>query len=689
MDAFKSVIREFKVLRDIWQFSFIALYSVIDYLKDQVKVALSIIPNIITLNLPNEVYEIISGLIIALVLLVAICLVIVGYFIEPRMKLLLDSPSWVSISNGKKKTISAFLLIYTTGLQSVNNAVLSYMFFRKSPDSNSQQCSESPNGGLQFLAVLIVVFLDVFILVLLFRRIKRDKPVIKGKFRNYNNQKYSLDLETLQTPYKSLFEEYSYRMAYYEILVIIVKIFSIFLMIGVSLNNQSCSLTSSLTTREGSQAIMNANAFLLILEVFKFSFFHFSRPYLNLSSNRRMAFGCFMNTVMYFINLNVIWPTVDTTEGENLGVGLAINFWICNFFLGLIWLFTSESKIQGKSGVANIYKKLTKKLDMTPITLRNFDDKPTDVIDNYVLFNETLLDLDREKRLIFWQPWWDQFFEDYALRKPKKKKTSKCYECFGKIQDSQSSSFKLMTSSYDILYLPDCPPVFRPMIENKKIVKIDTSKPLHTLHERFVENSILLHFLDNDLYNKALIMNENKKKMIDTLISLVGTDIVYDGKFHQMSVIPFPFTVVMIEDGSPNYTKVIDIKQQDNLEKIIKENADENNKKKKEIRRKIRGLEGKIVNWPKKVRKRVFNFSMREFEHIDFNFEKARLEIKRDTNCYPVYGPHNFNIGSGFSCSLVYEKIYAKDSSGKLHGHAYTMPSSEFGKLLILILMNF
>ena len=70
---------------------------------------------------------------------------------------------------------------------------------------------------------------------------------------------------------------------------------------------------------------------------------------------------------------------------------------------------------------------------------------------------------------------------------------------------------------------------------------------------------------------------------------------------------------------------------------------------------------------------------MREFENVVFRFQNARLELKRDTNCFPVYGPHDFNIGPGFSCSLVYEKIYAKDSSGKQHSHSITIPASEFG----------
>ena len=675
MDAFKSVIREFKVLRDIWQFSYIALYSVIDYMKNEVKIALSIIPNIITLNLPNQVYESISIIIIVAVILVAILLVVVGLRIEPRMKLLLDSPSWVSIPEFKRKVIRISLLVYTTELQSVNNAILSFMFFTKSSDTNSSKCAETPGGFIQFLGVLIVLLLDFIMMFILFFRIKRDKPSIKGKLKNYNNQKYSMDLETLQTPYKSLFEEYSYKMAYYEILIMLIKIFSIFLMVGVSLNNQDCNMNSDVKTVKGSVAIMNANLILLILEVFKFAIYYFSRPYLNLSSNRRMAFGSLMNAILYFININITWPTTNNDSTKQLGVGLTVNFWICNFFIGLIWIFTGESKIQGRSGAANIYKKLTGKLDLTPLTLRNIDDKASDVIENYVLFNEPTLDFEREKRLIFWQPWWDQFFEDFAKMKDSKK--SGCCSCFSNLQNIQTTDQKLSISSYDVLYLPNCAPVFRPKMPLNKQINKNTS--LHTLHERFVENSLLLNYLDNNDYQRALIMYTNQALMIEKIISMVGPDAVYKGKFHQLSVVPFPFTVTLIEDSKPKETIVIDFMQQDVMEKLIVERFKNETKNRKEVRRKIRCLEGKMVVWPFKEDKRVFNYKKKDFELITFEFVEATLVLKRATDCLPIYGPEKFNVGPGFSCHLNYKKVFVQDSSGTKHNLTKTLQGHDFG----------
>jgi len=672
MDTFKSVIREFKVLRDIWQFAYVALYSMVDYMEREVKIALSIIPDIISLNIPASIYESIAVLIIVLVVIVAIILIIVGYIIEPRMKLLVESPSWNSISKGKRRLIAFSLLIYTTELQSVNNAVLSFLFFTKSADSNSAQCGQKPNGFIQFIGVLIVLLLDGVILYILFKRIKRDRPVIKGK--SYNNQKYALDLETVQTPYKTLFEEYSYKLAYYEIVIIFVKIFSIFLMVGVSLQNQECDLNPDKKVVVGSAAIMNANLILLVLEVFKFSFYYFSRPYLNLSSNRRMAFGCVMNAILYFININITWPTTNTGETNQLGVGLAVNFWICNFFLGLIWIFTSESKIQGNSGTANVYKKLTKKLDMTPITMRNIDDKASDVIENYVMFNDASLDLDREKQLIFWQPWWDQFFEEYATKKNKK---TKCCGCFTKKSSNFEATDLLTTSSYDILYLPDCPPVFRP----KKIDDgINKKKSMHTLHERFVENSHLLNFLDSEDYQRALVMRTNKAELIEKIVSFIGPDVFSEGKFHQMTVIPFPFTILLVLDGSNSSDfKIINFLEQDDMHKLIQENVTEEAKKIKEVRKKIRCLEGQNCHWHSVEEKRVLNVKKRQFELLKFNFEEGTLIINRDIDSHPIYGPNSFNIGPGFRCHLVYKKAYTLDSSGNRHSQKKTIPGSEFG----------
>ena len=464
-------------------------------------------------------------------------------------------------------------------------------------------------------------------------------------------------------------------MAYYEIIIMVVKLFCIFLMIGVSLNNQDCDLNTNLKTIKGSEAIMNANLVLLILEVFKFSIYQFSRPYLNLASNRRMAFGSLMNAILYFININITWPTSNNDDIKQMGVGLTVNFWICNFILGLIWIFTSESKIQGRSGVANIYKKLTKKLDLTPLTLRNIDDKPSDVIENYVLFNEPTLDLEREKRLIFWQPWWDQFFEDDAMMKKSKK--SGCCSCFSNLQNIQTTDWKLMTSSYDVLYLPNCPPVFRPKLHEGKAISQKTS--LHTLHERFVENSLLLNYLDNNDYQRALIMNTNKDSMIKKIVSMVGPDVVYKGKFHQMSVVPFPFTVTLIEDSNPNETIVIDYLLQDLMQQLIVESLKTETKNMKEVRRKIRCLEGKMVKWPIKQEKKVLNYKKRKFEVLMFEFEEATLVLKRDTDCLPIYGPEKFNIGPGFTCHLNYKKVSMQDSSGSNHSMNKTLSGKDFG----------
>lgn len=194
--TYQSYVQEFKILRDFLQFAFISLYFEIKTIQTQYTEVTESIPRLLSLDF--IVNSTAKWILLVVVLILTVLLLYYGRY-EPNPHFLLEARTWKNKSAFTRTCVSFILTVYTSAFQPCNV----YLIY------NGILNSDSVGGTV--IAILLLIYFDIFFSIMLMRKIKRDIPRVMdfnpaGQQAPITDARYVLVIEKSESPYKSFFE---------------------------------------------------------------------------------------------------------------------------------------------------------------------------------------------------------------------------------------------------------------------------------------------------------------------------------------------------------------------------------------------------------------------------------------------------------------------------------------------------
>lgn len=379
-----SLLVQFKIFRDIWQFSYIALFFVLIKIKSEIIQAFTIIPEIISLDIIKN--PIVTWMLVLLNFIATIFLLIYGMY-EPNIHYLTEANTWKNKGSFSRSFVSYLLTIFTTFYLTFNIYVITYGFL-------------SSTNFLIFLGVVAFIYYDIIFFLILMRRIKRDIPFVQpfdsaGNVIEYSEAQYHALVDKSESPYKSFFNAYTMKWTLYEIFVMLNKIAGL-IVVTITAARVSTSFQKNMGV------LIIVNAFLFFSEIAKALYYWKLKPFYSIFDNRSCFIGCIMNALLYLLNFFLFIKEGNGEPNAPTQYVSFSTFWSFSLTIMLSWSISSQSVILGQGSFANFQKKyIKKKLDLTPISMKGMPMRAKDCLQNYILFNSDKFD-SVDLTILFW-----------------------------------------------------------------------------------------------------------------------------------------------------------------------------------------------------------------------------------------------------------------------------------------------
>jgi len=559
----------------------------------------------------------------------------------------LDVMEWTMRGKGYKKKLKYLLMLLTTlYLPVFRDCVLSLScdlkFYPKEGD-----CDSGLFHGMAFLAVLALLVFILPIPIVLYRVVRRNKPVpslydAEGAPRvgGYTMADYRADLDDDECPYKVIYDGYERDWAGYKVIVMVIKIL---LVLPVVLFTS----TNSVGDRDGDgdKKLLAIQCIFTIVVLVIYSVLSTkSRPFIKDSDDRVDMISRF--TALLIACVGFMASQIDGAETE---FGILLN--IFTFLGGLVIGFYV---ISGFKAVQKILKKLGQRVTFT---LTRDTGEP-------LIFSDQL-DLGRERKFRIWHEFWDTLIaQDKALRIPLAKDQRTEHEDAEHEEEADGDEEEEYEPKNLAFQYGGSPPflldfegsVGERHAENKEIVE----------HESFVSfQSILAMAAQPEDAEMAQLMQSMKY----IVANLHGLDVFWDGecvdltgaasddvedakeiangsntKFGKMYIVPFPFCAVFLSDDCDAATALFSMapviagkrvaaeKGVQRLTALAARNEDPEVQRRKAVRLRLRALESSMCHWPiQKHKNKTISRQVSETYRDAEGNTKTRTKTERKT----------------------------------------------------------
>jgi hypothetical protein len=560
---------------------------------------------------------------------------------------------------------------------------------------------ESCNNGLHNFMIFVSIVLAINYLLLVpymfYVVIQRNKPKERfydeeGELRKgavaYTDADYRADLIKDKSPYKSLYESYERKWAFYKVIGMVMKVV---LVLPATLLVASNSIGGRITPEDpefdsGDRGLLLAQSILTFIVLGIYAGLAWSsRPFLRNSDDALDGLSRFTCLVTAFFGI------LTFASGNNTAFGVILNILVTISSAAMLFLVVNSFP-----SVRRRLKAFRGEVELSPA----HGDPSTPLL----FSNE--LNLEREEKLRVWHEFWDVLFsQDPDLRLPHDEK-------------ARAEPGKYVPVPVEFHYGEN-----PPYLLNFR----------GTVMERHLENKEIASFESVESYETALAyacaMHEEPrydrlKNVVQTVVrSLVGMDVYWPGMveakpegkagqqkerrlkaassptgFGKLYCIPFPFVCVLTFDDSEEYAvfamaPIVSGVRRDmdksvgELCELVELNFRAEVLEKKKIRLSLRCLSGEMVEF---FHQEWRNFTKRREAGRDANgnvryetytvrclltFRRGVFSVAQDPRRTVWTDPESkqeLNVGRGFNCTITYHDGEGQDEEGEWHRNQST-----------------
>ena len=527
----------------------------------------------------------------------------------------LETTVFASVSKKYKKYFKLLILALTTLYLPIFRDVVMIFSCDTKYFPDSGDCSSGKHTGLCILAFFSMILYVIPLPIILWIVIKKYKPIpsmfdAEGNQRvgGYTDNDYKEDLEKDECPYKTIYNGYERKWSHYKVISLLIKILLI-LPVALIVNTNEVGDRASDSDKDSDKTLLaiQSSCTVVILTIYCI-LTSYSQPFIENSDDQvdmAARYTALVVAILAFMASQI--------DGAEMAFGILLNIvTVVGGFIILLYVLTGFKKVK------LFLQKFGQRIKFTN-TRDTF--KP-------LIFSDQL-DIDKERKFRVWHEFWDTVMrQDKDFRIPNLNANNDSDN-----DDEDAEKYEPKALGYQYGNSPPYLMDFKGTIgerheEMKEIIEFE-SFPSYLKNLQVMVNDnepfnlqiinamkyVMTHLNGIDVFwNGECISFEEESPSDTEILNRVNTAIILPNKsvtkFGKLYIIPFPFCAVFVSDDDESTKTVFSIspviagkkfdsaKGIQNLLELVEQNANGEVQRRKEVRLKLRAMEGSMCHWP-------------------------------------------------------------------------------------------